>query len=193
MTDPKAVLEGRAATLVAPTTQSPPSGADVRYDPQFEALQKEIGKLEDPAGGPPDWAQVERESTQITTQKSKDVLVLAWLTIAMYERSGVSGLATGLWAITSLVETQWEGIFPPVSRIKGRASAITWLVGRAVLKLEGQTVLPSHDDVDLLIASIKRAQSVMPDKYGEHAPGLRPLADAAERVRLSMPARPAAA
>lgn len=193
MTDSKSRLDERAAPFCAPCSTNPPSGADVRYDPQFEALQKEVGKLEDPGAGAPDWALVEREATQITAQKSKDVLVLAWLSMAMYERHGIDGLATGLWALTTLVDTQWDGLFPAVSRIKGRASAVTWLVTRAVLKLEATSALPSHDDLDALLASIKRAQSIMPERFGEYAPGLRPLSDAAERVRLSMPARPAAA
>ena len=192
MTDVKATLDSRAESFCQPCTSNAGAGGggvDIRYDPQFEALQREIAKLEAPDGVPPDWKLIERETTQLTLTKSKDVLVLAWLAAAMHERAGLEGLATGLWILTTNIEKFWDGMFPPLARIKGRASAVTWLVTRTVTKLEADASAPKHDAVDMLVASVKRAQSVLPDRYQDHTPGLRPLADAAERLRLSLPPR----
>jgi type VI secretion system protein VasJ len=192
MTDVQAALDSRAESFCQPCTAgggAGGAGVDIRYDPQFEALQREIAKLEAPEGVPPDWKLVERETTQLTLAKSKDVLVLAWLAAAMHEREGLKGLATGVWILTTNIERYWDAMFPPVSRIKGRASAVTWLVNRSVTRIEAETGTPKHDDVDLLVASVRRAQSVLPDRFQDHAPGLRPLADAAERLRLSLPPR----
>ena len=69
MTDVQAALDSRAESFCQPCTAgggAGGAGVDIRYDPQFEALQREIAKLEAPEGVPPDWKLVERETTQLT-------------------------------------------------------------------------------------------------------------------------------
>ena len=94
-------LKRRSAAWVAPCEAGPPAGADVRYDPLFEAVSREIGKLETPQAGALDWGGIDRDSTKILQSKSKDILVACWLAASLHERFDLDGLATGIWVIAS--------------------------------------------------------------------------------------------
>jgi type VI secretion system protein VasJ len=54
----------------------------------------------------------------------------------------------------------------------------------------GETPLTANDRerVERLVAAAKRFAAVTRDKFGEQAPGLRPLLDNAERLKVSLPA-----
>ena len=59
-----------------PISTDLPSGEDVRYEPEYEALQSEIDKLSSPTSqGATDWDKVVGLATTILAEKSKDLLV----------------------------------------------------------------------------------------------------------------------
>lgn len=190
-TDWAETLEQRATALTAPVPGAAPGGIDVRYDPAFEALAQELGKLDAPQATAVDWKIVERDATTVLSTKSKDILVACWLAASLHEQHGLEGLALGLWVVGSIVDSYWDGLFPPLSRMKARTSAVTWLVTRTVARLETHSGPLVHDVVDQLAAATKRFQRVSTDRFAEHAPGTRPLGDAVERLRLSLAPRPA--
>ncbi|RLC09618.1 MAG: hypothetical protein DRI57_21815 [Deltaproteobacteria bacterium] len=68
---------------------------DMRYDPEFEKLQSEIGKLSSPTGAT-NWEKVSRLAAGILEEKSKDLLVASYLAVARIHTDGADGLAPGL-------------------------------------------------------------------------------------------------
>ena len=63
-----------------PIAPDQPTGSDVRYSPEFEALQAEMDKLSLPrAIGTLDWEKVADQAAEILARKSKDLLVASYL------------------------------------------------------------------------------------------------------------------
>jgi len=185
-------LEAQASAWTGVIPGSNPSGVDVRYDPAYEALAQEVAKLDVPQATNVDWELVERGAVKLLANKSKDILVACWLAASLHEQRGLEGLAVGLWAIGSTVDTFWESLFPPLTRMKARVSALTWLLTRTVMRIEADSGSPTHDVVEQLALAVKRLQRIVADRFADHAPGMRPLGDAVERLRLSLPPRPVA-
>jgi len=82
--------------LVAPISPEAPAGVDLSYDPEFERLVAEVGKLTSLAGELPDWAFLLAECTRTLGEKSKDLRVMSWLVAAHAFTSGWTGIAVGL-------------------------------------------------------------------------------------------------
>lgn len=120
-----------------PIRPDQPAGVDVRYDPDFEALQAEIDKLSTPsATGGTDWGKVERLAAAILSGKSKDLLAASYFAVAAIRIRGLEGLAQGLQIMADLTEHFWEDLFPPKKRMRGRAAAIEWWVEKSAAALE---------------------------------------------------------
>jgi len=120
-----------------PIRPEQPAGVDVRYDPDFEALQAEIDKLSTPsATGGTDWKTVERLAAAILSGKSKDLLAASYFAVAAIRTRGLEGLAQGLQVMGDLIEHFWEDLFPPKKRMRGRAAAIEWWVEKGAAALE---------------------------------------------------------
>ncbi len=110
-----------------PIAGDSPGGEDVRYDPEFDELQQEIDKLSSPsADSPADWKNVERIAARILAQRSKDLLVAAYLAIALQHNRREKGLILGTTIFRDLLVNHWDNLFPPKKRAKGRLSIIEW-------------------------------------------------------------------
>ncbi len=105
-----------------------PSGTDVRFEPEFEELENEFGKLNSLTDSRTvDWDKVVTVSEKILAEKSKDLLVACYITIALLKRDGIGGLAAGMAVLRDMLDTFWDTLYPPKKRIRGRINAIEWL------------------------------------------------------------------
>lgn len=67
-----------------PIQPDQPAGQEARYTPEYEQLQAEIDKLSLPsASRGVDWRKVESLASVILAQKSKDLAVASYLTVAL--------------------------------------------------------------------------------------------------------------
>ncbi|MFH1143576.1 MAG: type VI secretion system protein TssA [Candidatus Eisenbacteria bacterium] len=114
-----------------PVRDDAPSGDPIRDQPEFEALQLQIRKLELPAGEQPDWAMVVESAAGLVRDRSKDLLVLSWLAVALAERQGPAGLRTGLAIVRDAVTGFWDTLYPEPRRVRARVAAMEWLSARA--------------------------------------------------------------
>ena len=104
-----------------------PVGEDARFEPEFEELDGELGKLSSPtASGAVDWAKVISLSTKILAEKSKNLTVATYLCIGLMQTEKLSGLAGGVHVLRDLLENFWETMYPPVKRMRGRVNAFAW-------------------------------------------------------------------
>ena len=121
-----------------------PAGEDVKYDEEYEAIDAQIAKLISvTATDEPDWHKVINLSKNILQNKSKHLLVGVYLTYALFKTDGIEGFANGIKVLSILLEDYWEIMYPPLRRIKGRKSAIQWLIDKSVKELE------SRDDIEV--------------------------------------------
>ncbi len=132
-------LASLSALGSTPLAGASPTGAAARYEPGFEGLTVEIAKLESVEGrGSVRWKDVVELSASLLAEKSKDLLVAAYLTLGLLETDGYRGLAAGLGVCRDLIKTFWEGLFPEKSRLRARANALQWMVERVGASLAGR-------------------------------------------------------
>ena len=185
----------RLVAALAPLPGDAPDAASFRYDPQFEALENEIGKLERVGPSAIRWVEVARDAAAILATRSKDLTVACWLAVALSESEGLSGLATGLAIVHGLVGERWDGLFPV--RPRARAGAVEWLVTRganavpaelpdAAAGEAAQIAYQKLDELDALLAE-KLADA---PALGELLRPLRGLAEAHRHAQAAQAAAP---
>lgn len=139
-----------------------PSGEDVRYEPEYEALQVEIEKLSSPTSeGGADWNRVVALSTTILSEKSKNLLVASYLLVGLLNTKGLEALAPGMSMYRGIVEGFWDSLYPLKKRMRARSNALEWWLAKvldflhalpedAILAHETKTAL--LEDVDAIDA-----------------------------------------
>src|SRR5579863_7650257 len=105
--------------LLNPIAGPNPSGANLRYDPVYDKI-KEARREEDQP--PPGMTERDRKvadntlviklTTDLLTNKTKDLQIAAWLTEAMLKKQGFGGLRGGLALCHGLVEKFWDTLYP---------------------------------------------------------------------------------
>lgn len=137
-----------------PIPGASPTGANVRYEPEFEKLQAEIAKMENPAADAIRWPDVVSLSEAILSQKAKDMLVGAYYAFGRLQLHGYQGLAEGLATLNGMCASFWDGLFPELKRMQARENAIDWLIDRVQAFLETAQP-PSSDDAGHLLLGSK--------------------------------------
>jgi len=129
-----------------PISQDKPAGDDAHYEPEFEELQQEIDKLSiaTTIGGGTDWKRVTTLCVTILSEKSKDLLVAAYLVTGLTNTHGFEGFTVGTAFMADLTENFWDTLYPPKRRMRGRMNAISWWIERM------ESFLKSLKDADPL-------------------------------------------
>lgn len=113
-----------------------PCGESAKYEPEYESLEAEVAKEGGLTPKPVAWDQVLRDAQTILETKSKDLLVAAYFTFALFDRKGYSGLLAGAKSLRTLVVNFWEDVHPEKKRMRGRIAAFEWLAGKLERALE---------------------------------------------------------
>jgi len=205
--DEASVNQQLAELGTAPISAAQPCGQSARYEPEFEQLEAELAKQESLTPSAVDWGKVVELSTEILQNKSKDLLVAAYLCRGLMETQRYAGLASGLRVLRDLSQKHWDGLFPELKRMRARATAVSWLAEKTGKQVRDTRPKPNEKDaVTQAAAFLKELDQALVDKMGQDAPGLtdlsRPLKDhlqnletpaAAPKPAAAAAARPAAA
>lgn len=119
-----------------PISAASPVGEPVRYDEAFERLQAQMDRLGSLTGEEVEWRVVTELATDILRSKSKDLLVMTYLALGLFETQGYAGLAAAFQAYCQLLKTYWEQCFPKVKPPQGRYNAIQYLADRLLPLVE---------------------------------------------------------
>ena len=105
--------------LLNPIEGPNPSGSNLRYEPVYDKI-KEARREEDQP--PPGMTERDRKvadnllviklTTDLLTNKSKDLQLAAWLTEALLKRKGFGGLKDGLALCYGFVDKFWDTVYP---------------------------------------------------------------------------------
>jgi type VI secretion system protein ImpA len=122
--------------FTTPLEGANPSGPNLEYDPDFQALERaQQGRPEQVMGDTvkpaeePDWPDV-RERAEALLGRARDLRVVVSLTLALLRTEGLAGLAAGLTILKGLLEGQWDTVHPqldaeddndPTSRVNSLA------------------------------------------------------------------------
>ena len=159
-----------------PISVERPSGSDVRYDPAFDELQTEVDKLSSPAtAGTINWEKVCRFSTDILMNKSKDLVVASYLSVALIHTRRNDGFAVGLKVYRDLVERFWEDLYPQKVRMRGRTRSIEWWLEKAETALKQvRDISFSPAQAAMIRESLNKLDSFLSERL-ENSPSLNPI------------------
>ncbi len=124
--------------LLVPVPGDNPAGAELRYDPRYDQVKEARREDPDLPRGPQegprklsDWPAVVKLSRELIEKESKDLQLAAWLTEALLNRDGLTGLATGVRVMHGILDTYLGRLLPAVGRGRSRTARRPARVGRA--------------------------------------------------------------
>ena len=98
-------LTQRVQPFLEPISAAAPSGGSARYEPEYERIVAEVGKLEAPTGGTVDWPQVATLGKKLLGSKSKDLLLAAYTGFALFApKKSLAGLLDGMVLVSELTD-----------------------------------------------------------------------------------------
>lgn len=126
--------------FLQPIPGDSPAGANLRYDPVYDEIKRAREEEDDnlPQGEwkrelkVADFPLVRRLSTEVLTERSKDLQIAAWLTEAWTRLEGFDGMNRGFHLLRRLMEEFWDGVYPEIDEdgdMEFRAVPLEW-VGR---------------------------------------------------------------
>lgn len=177
-------LKARADAWVAPIAGASPAGAPARFDPQYQSLADEVGKLDMPAGGEVDWKKVISGTGALLQTKSKDLVMAAYLCHGLHVTQGLGGLTTGLVLLSETMERYWDSMFPEAKRPRGRANALQWVVEKTTNALAAADSASAEEAAGVDAAARHLAQLAR-EKLGDLCPAFGPMLDPVERLKAA--------
>ncbi len=169
------------ALAASPVSESSPAGADAKYEPEYEALTAEIGKLSSVnRNSPISWQAVADNGAVILAQKSKDISVAAYMAVALIHTDGAQGFLDGVKLLRGICENFWDDAFPPKAKLRRRLNAYEWWHERALeqLRKEGQPPVSAA-----LSAEMTEAVGELDSLIGGLMDDAQPLRDIKEAIR----------
>ncbi|MDR0577709.1 MAG: TssA family type VI secretion system protein [Candidatus Accumulibacter sp.] len=171
-----------------------PAGQSVRDDARFAEMRQEIDLLvairTDAAE--PDWKKLIELGEALLGTLGKDISVASWLAVAYLRERDEEGLREGAAVLADLCAIHWEGLFPPVARMRARTGAIDWWQDQVEAWLEKRApeFLPAALQEDLA-ESLRRLEESLAARVPDFPLRLRALA--ARLKQIPTPPEPLAA
>ncbi|MEY2776465.1 MAG: hypothetical protein RLY30_563 [Pseudomonadota bacterium] len=123
--------------LGLPLSSEAPSGPWLRYSDEFRQLEKlRINERDDLPLGEwqrplirADWRKTAQACREFLLHQSRDLHVAGWLCEALTETRQLAGLSLGLQAVLTLVQSQWNSLWPAMEEddLDARIAPFIWL------------------------------------------------------------------
>ncbi|MBN1309579.1 MAG: type VI secretion system protein TssA, partial [Chitinispirillaceae bacterium] len=151
--------------ITTPFPGKNPFGENINYDPDFDILKNEVGKI-----GGIDFDLLEKTAMKLLEKKSKDIRVMSFLSWA-YLKSGdwerFSDIFDGLG---TLVEQNYDALFP--QRDTAKQQSFKWLAeSRLTTLLEDKKPTEEHyDHIARMLAGLTKIKPVLENKFPNGSP-----------------------
>lgn len=141
-------------TLLSPISESQPTGADARVEPEItqnyytlkdartNARAAERSNIFDSANTEiPEWLTIITQAPQMLCEQTKDLEICSWYTEALVRKEGFAGLKLGFELIRGLIEEYWDELYPMPDEdgLETRVAPLTGLNGSGA---EGVLISP---------------------------------------------------
>src|SRR5262245_29953017 len=124
--------------ILNPIPGDNPSGESLRYAPVYDKIKEARRQDDDAPQGEwqtarkvADYKTVIKLAGEAIATKSKDFQLAAWLTEALLNAEGFSGLNAGISLIRGLIENFWDTVYPELEdgEAEFRAAPLDWVGG----------------------------------------------------------------
>lgn len=182
-------LRERLSAYLEPIPGASPGGTNAKFEPAYEAVAREVGKLDSPTGGAVNWPEIVQSGGDLLKKTTKDLLLSVWIAQALYSSKGLEGLVEGTTLLAALLDRYWDSLFPEPNRLRARANALGWLLDRVNMTLP-TTAVTAQDKGSLAALGVtaKKLAEIAREKFAGSGPAFGPFLENIERLRLSLPA-----
>lgn len=156
-----------------PIAGAAPAGENARYDPDYEALEAEVKKMESLTGEKPAWPKVQELAQKLLSEKTKDVLVASYLGMAALQNSGFAALAQAIAIQRDLLKTFWDNLWPEQKRMRARVTALQWFNDRVAVAVNARNAgEQDREGLEKCSAAIRELSDAVAEKFTEEKPDL---------------------
>jgi type VI secretion system protein VasJ len=180
------VAEVPLAPFTTPVSADAPAGEDLTYDEAYQRVREEVDRMGTVSvhvdhehgtgggGGEVDFDEIAGEARTLLTERTRDLQLAAYMTIALSRSRGAEGLAEGIETTLALARTFGEVVHPlkPVRR----RNALQFLSDRLKDWLPDQPFSDSDTEaLERAAAATEALQAWTTETMGENAPALSGL------------------
>lgn len=167
---------------------------DIFFDPEFEALQNEVNKNDSlQPDARTDWGLVLEMATSLLSARVKELWTFCYGCRAVYEQSGISGLAASIEITTYYLENHWDELYPVATRAARRAAPFLWLIAKLEILMPANAFpVEKPEAYDAFRQALQALQNALDSHMGENAPSFRNILRAIPEKKEIPPAKAAA-
>ena len=166
--------------ITTPLDQTDPFGINLNYDPDFETLRNEIGK-----SGKIDFNLIESLSVKIISEKSKDIRVLSFLSLAYLWKENWECFADVFDGFAVLAQQNYNALKP--DRDRAKRLALEWLSGERYTGLLADKNPGEVDYIQVirLKDALVKIKSILEDVFAHVSPFPSKLLDRVHQWEIS--------
>lgn len=164
-----------------PVRPDAPAGDPVEEDDRFDELQEIV----DSAGLKP-WDRVIQDSGALMTEVGKDLRVMAFLSLGLFQRDGYAGLADAYQCWCDLLGPLWEDIYPRSPR--RRLTAVRKLIVKTSQWAAAQRPDAADEAIEACARNGAAFELLLVERFAPEAPSneeVQQFLDWAVRERLA--------
>jgi type VI secretion system protein VasJ len=160
------------ASWVKPMAADNFCGDDASFSQEFEDLKAEVDKDSSVhATTGTDWVIVLGMATEFLSSKSKNVWALVYAVYAYYRVKGLTESVAAFAALTDILTTYWDWLYPLPERLQRRLAPLQWLYSRMETSAKATEFLgESPQTIIALKAECQRLQNFLQQKIGDDTP-----------------------
>ncbi len=179
-------LETIQEQLLKPISEAHPCGEDPKYEDAYESLKQEIAKMGGMGAGSTDWEKVEKDSFDLLAGTAKEINLIAYLSVAWTRNRGLPGLIAAFECAEQLLAAFWEGMHPPIKRLKARAGAVSWLQER-INEVEDKIDSNDRALLERALAAVKQLKVQVSERFEEPPAHFRKIRERLEDLLARAP------
>ncbi|MBN1575865.1 MAG: type VI secretion system protein TssA [Chitinispirillaceae bacterium] len=151
--------------ITTPLAGKNPFGENINYDPDFDILKNEIGKI-----GGIDFELLEKTAIRILEKKSKDIRVMSFLSWSYLKSGDWERFSDVYDGLGTLVEQNYDVLFP--ERDNAKQQAFKWLAESrfSTLLEDKKPTEAQYDHIARLLAGLTKIKPILEKKFPNGSP-----------------------
>jgi predicted component of type VI protein secretion system len=134
-----------------------------------------------------DYELIVDRAQKILGEKSKDLVVLSYATFGLATTKELVGMAEGIRGFNLMIDTYWEGLFPPIKKMSARRNAFLFLTDKLGERFENiEVTLEDREPLEQIEAELGTLQTstmqLMADKAPVFSGIMKQVKDTLKRV-----------